>query len=124
MIVLDFALAVDGDDVPVGVEVGYFRRAEIENRPARGIMDRPAQRLGQARPGQPDFQHRIRKVQRGQPRRAKRPVLLLRMLQDQQRYPAFDRFDAVANAQRLRLLALRTVRYRLDGGTGFSLGLF
>ncbi len=31
------------------------------------------------------------------------------MLQDQQRYPAFDRFDAVADAQRHRLVALRTV---------------
>ena len=57
--------------------------------------------------------HRILEMQRGQPRRAERPVLLLRMLQDQQRNPAFDRRDAVANAQRQRLVAARTVRYRL-----------
>jgi hypothetical protein len=39
-------------------------------------------------------------MQRGQPRRAERPVLLLRMLQDQQFDLVLDRRDAVANAQR------------------------
>ena len=63
-------------------------------------------------------------MQRGQPRGAQRPVLLLRMLQDQQRNRAFDRFNAVANAQRLGFVALRTFRYRLCYGAGFSFGLF
>ncbi len=97
------ALAVDGDDIAVGLELGDLRRAEIEHRPARGIVDRPAQRLGKARPRQADLQHRILEMQRGQPRGAERPVLLLRMLQDQQRDLVFDRRDAVADAQRQRL---------------------
>ena len=56
LIVLHLALAVDGDDLSVGIEVGDLRRAEIEHRPARGIGDRPSQRLGQARPRQSDLQ--------------------------------------------------------------------
>ena len=95
------------------LEVGDLGRAEIEHGPARRIRDRPSQRLRQARPRQSDLQHGILEMQRGQPRRAQRPVLLLRMLQDQQRYPAVDRRDAVANAQRQWLVAVRTVRYRV-----------
>ena len=53
-------------------------------------------------------------MQRGQPRGAERPVLLLRMLQDQQRDPVLDRRDAVADAQRQRLAAARAFR---SGGT-------
>ena len=41
--VLDLALAVDGDDIAVGIEIGDLRRAEIKHRPARGIVDRPSQ---------------------------------------------------------------------------------
>jgi hypothetical protein len=63
-------------------------------------------------------------VQRGQPRGAKQPVLFLRVLQDQQRDLAFDRRDAVADAQRHRLLAVRTVRHHLSGGGHFRLGVF
>src|ERR1700692_1033268 len=61
LVVFDFALAVDGDDVAGGLEVGDFRRAEIEYRPAAGIGDLPPQRLREARPRQADFQHRILK---------------------------------------------------------------
>ena len=121
---LDFALAVDRDDLGIGIEIGDLGRAEIQHRPARGIVDRPSQRLGQARPGQADLDHRILEMQRRQPRGAERPVLLLRMLQDQQRDPAFDRRDAVADAERQRLAAMRTVRDHLLGGAGLGIGLF
>src|SRR5690348_10152765 len=50
---------------------------------------------------------------RGQPRGAERPVLLLRMLQDQKCDPVIDRRDAIADAERLRLLAMRTFRDHL-----------
>ena len=86
-------------------------RAEIEHGPARGIVDRPPQRLGQARPGQPDLHaSAFSKCMRGQPRGAERPVLLLRMLQDQQRDPVLDRRDAVADAQRHRLAGSAGIR--------------
>ena len=118
------ALVVDGDDIAVGLEVRDLGRTEIEHGPARGIEHPAAQRLGQARPRQADLEHRIRKMQRGQPRGAERPVLLLRMLQDQQRDLVLDRRDAVADAQRHRLLAVRTFRHRLRGGGHFRLGVF
>src|SRR6202165_3982219 len=97
LVLLNLALAVDGDDLAVGLELADLRRAEIEHRPAAGIMHWPSQRLGKARPRQPDLQYRVLEMQRGQPRRAKRPVLLLRMLQDQQRALVPDRRVAVAN---------------------------
>ena len=50
---------------------------------------------------------------RGQPRGAERPVLLLRMLQDQQRQAIRDRHHLVADAQRKRFKAARTIRHRL-----------
>src|SRR5215471_4171609 len=49
-------------------------------------------------------------MQRCQPSRAQRPVLFLRMLQDQQRNPAFDQSDAVADAERFRFETPRTIR--------------
>ena len=98
LIVFDFTLAVDGDDIPVGFELGDLGGAEIQYRPAAGIVDRPSQCLGKARPRQSDLQHRVLEMQGGQPRGAERPVLLLRMLQDQQRNAAFDRRNAVADA--------------------------
>ena len=49
-------------------------------------------------------------MQSGEPGRAKRPVLFLRMLQDQKRYPACNRSDAVADAKRFRFEAPRTIR--------------
>ena len=62
-------------------------------------------------------------MHRRQPRGAERPVLLLRVLQDQQRDPAIDRRDAVADTQRHRLEAARAVRDRFGGkvrGLGLS----
>src|SRR5215475_6929259 len=47
---------------------------------------------------------------RGQPRGAERPVLLLRMLQDQKRDAVIDRRNAVADAERRWLLAMRALR--------------
>src|SRR5665213_964165 len=41
LVVLDMALVVDGDDISVGFEISDLGGAEIEHRPARGIMDRP-----------------------------------------------------------------------------------
>jgi hypothetical protein len=118
------AFVVDGNDIAVGFDLGDLGGTEIEHRPARGIEHPASQRLGQARPRQADPEHRIGKMQRGQPRGAKRPVLLLRVLQDQERDLVFDRRDAVADAQRQRLLALRTIRHRLRGGAHFRLGVF
>ena len=115
MIVRKLALAVDRDDFGISIEVGNFRRSEIKHRPARGIGDRTAQRLRQARPRQSNLQHGILEMQRGQPRGAERPVLLLRMLQDQQRCPALDRRDAVADAQRQWLGAMRAICDCFDG---------
>ena len=43
-------VAVDGDDLGIGVEIGDLGGAEIEHRPARRVMHGPSQRLGQARP--------------------------------------------------------------------------
>ncbi len=64
-------------------------------------------------------------MQRGQTCGAEHPVLLLRMLQEQQRNPVFDRRNAVANAQRRRLVAVRTVGRNLRrNGVDLSLGLF
>src|SRR5882757_6793473 len=98
LVVLDLALAVDGDDIAVGLELGDLGRAEIEYRPPAGIGDLPSQRLGKARPRQADLQ---------------------------QRNLVLDRRDAVANAQRQGLKAARTVRYRLRyGGAGIRLDLF
>src|SRR5665213_1523731 len=52
-------------------------------------------------------------------------LLLLRMLQEQQRNPVFDRRNAVADAQRRRLVAVRTVGRNLRrNGVDLSLGLF
>src|SRR5262249_17765090 len=116
------ALAIDGDDLAVGVEIGDLRRAEIEHGPTRGIANRPPQRLRQAWPGQPDLHHRVLEMLRGQPRGAERPVLLLGMLQDQKCDAVIDRRDAVADAKRLWLLAMRTFRDYLGtlllGGIG------
>src|SRR5260370_5008653 len=70
---LDFALAVDGDDIAVGLELADLGRAEIEHGPARGVVDRPSQRLGEAGPGQADLYDRILETERSQPRYAYRP---------------------------------------------------
>jgi hypothetical protein len=121
---LDFTLSVDRHDLGVGIEIGHLGGAEIEHGPARGIVHLPSQRLGQARPGQADLDHGIFEMHRGQPRGAERPVLLLRVLQDQERYIAFDWLDAVADAQRLRLAAMGAVRDHLFGGAGLGFGLF
>jgi len=120
---LDLALAVNRDNLTIGVQLRDLRRAEIKHRPARGIFDRTSQRLAKARPRQADPDDRARKMLRGQPRGAERPVLLLRVLQDQERDFAFDRRDAVADAERQRLAAMRAVLDRLDGG-GCGIGLF
>src|SRR3954454_7628640 len=56
---------------------------------------------------------------RGNARRAERPVLLLRMLQDQDAELVLNRHDAIADAQRHRLLTMRTVRDRLGRDAGF-----
>ena len=112
---LDLALAVDRDDLGVGIEIGDLGRTEIKHRPARGIMHGPSQRLGEAWPGQADFDDRILEMHRRQPRGTEPPVLLLRVLQDQEFDPAFDRRNAVADAERQRLAAMRTVRDRLFG---------
>src|SRR5580698_5531660 len=53
LVVLDLALAVDGDDISVGLQIGDFGRAEIEYGPARGIVNLPPsalERLGHDRP--------------------------------------------------------------------------
>ena len=125
---LDLALAVDRDDLGIGIEIGDLGRTEIKHRPARGIVHGPSQRLGEAWPGQADLDDCILEMHGGQPRGAERPVLLLRVLQDQQRDLAFDRRDAVADAERQRLAAMRTVRNHLFGGarleTGLGIGLF
>ena len=54
----------------------------------------------------------------GQPCRAKGAILLLRVLQDHQRNLVIDWRDAVADAERQRLEAMRTFgwRFRLRGG--------
>ena len=124
LIVLDLALAIDGDDIAIGLKVGDFRRTEIKHRPTRRVVHRPPERLGQARPRQSDFQHRILEMQGGQPRGAERPILLLRMLQDQQRNAVLDRHNAVADTQRRRLVAVRTVgRHLRRNGVDLGLGL-
>lgn len=115
---LQFALAVDRDDFLVGIEVGDLGRTEIEDRPARRVMDGAAQCLGQAWPGQADFDDRIREMQCCQPRRAERPVLLLRVLQDQELDLVLDRLDGFADAERQRLAAMRAVRNFLGNGAG------
>src|SRR6478609_12159413 len=46
----------------------------------------------------------------GNPGGAERPILLLRMLQDQQFDVALNGLDALANAERHRLLAMRAFR--------------
>src|SRR5579871_3583963 len=50
---------------------------------------------------------------RGEPRGAQRPVLLLRVLQDQQRQPVLEWRDTIADAERSRLQAARTIRQSL-----------
>src|SRR5262249_16266542 len=97
-------------DLAFSVEIGDLGRAQIKHRPTRRIVDRPAQRLRQAGPGQPYLHHGILKMLRGQPRGAERPVLLLRMLEDQDRDAVIERLDAVADAKRLWLPAMRTLR--------------
>src|SRR4051794_11933271 len=54
-------------------------------------------------------------MQRSEASGAERPVLLLRMLQDQERDAAVDRFNAVADAQGLRLAAGRALGDRVGG---------
>jgi len=85
LIILDFALAIDGDDFALRLQVGDLRGAEIEQPPSARDR-RPAatsrlERLGnmtiRSSPPHSEMQSR-------QPCGAKRPVLLLRMLQDQQ----------------------------------------
>ena len=108
----DLALPREGQHLAVGVEIGRLGRPEIKNRPARGVCDGAAQRLGETRLGQPDPDHRGVEMLRGEPCCAERTVLLLRMLQDQQSQAALQRRDAVADAQRQRLLAVRAIGWR------------
>ncbi len=118
LMLLQFALSVDRDDLLVGVEVGDLGRAEIEDRPTRGIVDLPSQRLGEARPGQAYLDDRILEMKGGQPRRAERPVLFLRVLQDQELDPVLDEFDAFADAKRQRLAAMRAIRNFVGNSAG------
>src|SRR5216683_335226 len=96
------------DDVAAGRELGGARRAEIEDRPALRV-DRPAQHFGQARPRQADLERGVAEMQGCQARRAERPVLLLRMLQDEKADAVLDRLDRIANAERKRLEAARAI---------------
>ena len=116
--ILDLALAIDRDHVLVGRKIGHLRRAEVENGPVLRI-DRPAQRLRQARPRQADPVSHFLEMLRCQPRCPECAVLFLRMLQDQKLDTVCDRRDAVADAQRQRLAAARAF---LDfiGGNGFG----
>ncbi len=63
-------------------------------------------------------------MKRGEPRGAEGAVLLLRMLEDQERHLVVDRRDAVADAQRQRFAAVGALRHLFNVGAGleFSLG--
>ena len=58
---------------------------------------------------------RVAEMQRGEPRRAERAVLLLRVLQDQELDPVVERRDEVADAKGRGFQAMRAVR---RGGWG------
>src|SRR5512139_1094682 len=92
-----------------------LHRTEIEDRPALRI-GRAAEYLGEARPGQSDLEQCVLEVQRREPRGAELAILLLRVLQDQQRYLVVDWRDALAHAQGPRLEAARTFRVRIGWG--------
>ena len=55
-------------------------------------------------------------VQRGEPGGAELAILLLRVLQDQQRHRVVDTRDALADAQRRRLAAVRAFGIRIGRG--------
>jgi hypothetical protein len=59
-------------------------------------------------------------MQGGQPRSAERPVLLLGVLQDQQRYPVLDRLDGFADAERPWFLAARAFRHAARSSKVFA----
>src|SRR6185437_6979223 len=111
------ALAIEHDHVAAGQELRSACRAEIEHRPAQRI-DGAAECLGQARPGQADLERGVLEMLRREARRAERPVLLLRMLQNEQREAALDRLDRIADAERQRLEAARAIA----GAGGWYIG--
>ena len=72
-----------------------------------------AEDLGEARPGQSDLEQCVLEVQRGEPRGAELAILLLRVLQDQQRHLVVDPRDSLAHAERQRLEAARAFGVRI-----------
>ncbi len=106
--VFESALAIDRDHLGVRFEVGNLRGAEVKDRPALRI-DSAAEDLGETGPGQSNLERRVLQMQRRQPGRSERPVLLLRMLEDQKLDAVIDRRDVGADAQRLGLAAVGTL---------------
>ncbi len=100
------AFLVQYHDVAIGQDRRGLDRTKIEDRPALRI-DRAAEDLSEARPGQADLKQRVHEMQRCEPRGAELAILLLRMLQDEQRHLVVNSRDSLADAQRPRLEAVR-----------------
>ncbi len=109
------AVLVHHHDVAIGQDRRGLDRTEIEDRPALRI-GRAADDLGEARPGQADLEQRALEVQCREPCGAELAILLLRVLQDEQRHLVVDPRDSLAHAQRLRLEAVRAFGVRIGRG--------
>src|SRR5258705_12589457 len=94
------AVLVHHHDVAAGQDRLGLDRAEIEDRPVLRV-GRPPSYFREARPGEADLEQRILEVQHGEPRGAEIAILLLRMLQDEQRHGVVDPGNALTYTERL-----------------------